>query len=208
MKGLLLKDFYMTVKYCRMTLLISALFLTLSFFSETSLFFLFYPCMVCGLIPTTLLAYDERSRWLQYSMTMPYTQTQIVSSKYLIGLMAQTLMLLVIAVVQAIKMSTGSGFVLGDYLVTLMMVMVLSLLSSSISLPFIFKLGVEKGRLAYYVMVGVVCGLGAAATALLNGETQQPVALGSVLPVLCLFAAGIYALSWYLSIVFFKKREL
>ena len=207
MKGLLLKDFYMMIKYCRITLAVSVMFLVLAFFND-NLFILFYPSMICGLIPTTLLAYDERSRWLQYSMTMPYTQTQIVSSKYLIGLISQSLMLLVITAVQAIKMSMSGGFMLREYLTMLMLVAVLSLFSSSVSLPFIFKLGVEKGRIAYYVMVGVACGLGGGVSVLLGKDTLQPVAFDAVLPVLLLIAAGIYALSWYLSVVFFKKREV
>lgn len=207
MKGLLLKDFYMTIKYCRMTLLVSVLFLILAFFND-SLFILFYPGMICGLIPTTLLAYDERSRWLQYSMTMPYTKTQIVSSKYLIGLIGQILMLLVIAAVQAVKMRMSGSFMLREYLITLMLIAILSLFSSSVSLPFIFKLGVEKGRITYYVMVGVVCGLGGGASVVLGKEVPQHMALDSVLPVICLIAAGIYALSWYLSVVFFQKREI
>ncbi|MBQ1233066.1 MAG: ABC-2 transporter permease [Clostridia bacterium] len=207
MKGLLLKDFYMTIKYCRMTLVVSVLFLILAFFND-SLFILFYPGMICGLIPTTLLAYDERSRWLQYSMTMPYTKTQIVSSKYLIGLTGQILMLLVIAAVQAVKMRMSGSFMLREYLITLMLIAILSLFSSSVSLPFIFKLGVEKGRITYYVMVGVVCGLGGGASVVLGKEIPQHMALDSVLPVLLLIVAGIYALSWYLSVVFFKKREI
>ena len=207
MKGLLLKDFYMMIKYCRITLAVSVMFLVLAFFND-NLFILFYPSMICGLIPTTLLAYDERSRWLQYSMTMPYTQTQIVSSKYLIGLISQSLMLLVITAVQAIKMSMSGGFMLREYLTMLMLVAVLSLFSSSVSLPFIFKLGVEKGRIAYYVMVGVACGLGGGVSVLLGKDTLQPVAFDAVLPVLLLIAAGIDALSWYLSVVFFKKREV
>ena len=207
MKGLLLKDFYMMIKYCRINLAVSVMFLVLAFFND-NLFILFYPSMICGLIPTTLLAYDERSRWLQYSMTMPYTQTQIVSSKYLIGLISQSLMLLVIAAVQAIKMSMSGGFMLREYLTMLMLVAVLSLFSSSVSLPFIFKLGVEKGRIVYYVMVGVACGLGGGVSVLLGKDTLQPVAFDAVLPVLLLIVAGIYALSWYLSVVFFKKREL
>lgn len=207
MKGLILKDFYMMIKYCRITLAVSVMFLVLAFFND-NLFILFYPSMICGLIPTTLLAYDERSRWLQYSMTMPYTKTQIVSSKYLIGLISQSLMLLVIAAVQAIKMSMSGGFMLREYLTMLMLVAVLSLFSSSVSLPFIFKMGVEKGRIAYYVMVGVVCALSAGTSVLLSNETPQPVALDGVLPVLLLIVSGIYALSWYLSVVFFKKREL
>ena len=66
----------------------------------------------------------------------------------------------------------------------------------------------KKGRITYYVMVGVVCGLGGGASVVLGKEIPQHMVLDSVLPVICLIAAGIYALSWYLSVVFFKKREL
>ena len=209
MKGLLLKDLYMAVKYCRMPLLLAAVFMAVSFFSDTNLYFLFYPCMVCGMIPVTLLGYDENSRWLQYSRTMPYTSAQIVSAKYLMGLFAQLAMLLVTAVVQAIRMGMSGSFVFGEYLVLLMMLAVLSLISSSISLPFIFKLGVQKGRLAYFFMVGVATAASVSAGVLFGEKLPEVAPVASmILPVVCLIGIGIYALSWYLSIVFFKKREL
>ena len=66
----------------------------------------------------------------------------------------------------------------------------------------------EKGRITYYVMVGVVCGLGGGASVVLGKEISQHMALDSVLLVLLLIVAGIYALSWYLSVVFFQKREI
>ncbi len=209
MKGLLLKDLYMAAKYCRLPLLLAAVFMVVSYFSDTNLFFLFYPCMVCGMIPITLLGYDENSKWLQYSRTMPYTSAQIVSAKYLIGLFAQLAMLLLTAIVQAVRMSVGGGFVLGEYLVLLMTLTVLSLVSSSISLPFMFKLGVQKGRLAYFVMVGLATAASVSAGTILGEQMPEvaPVA-GMILPVFCLVGIGIYALSWYLSIVFFKKRGL
>ena len=209
MKGLLLKDLYMAARYCRMPILLAAVFLVVSYFSDTNLFFLFYPCLVCGMIPITLLGYDENSKWLQYSRTMPYTCAQIVSAKYLIGLFAQLLMLLLTAIVQAVRMIKSGSFVLGEYLVLLMTLAVLSLVSSSISLPFMFKLGVQKGRLAYFVMVGLATAASVAASSIMGERLPEvaPVA-GMVLPVFCLVGIGVYALSWYLSIVFFKKREL
>lgn len=209
MKGLLLKDLYMAARYCRMPILLAAVFLVVSYFSDTNLFFLFYPCLVCGMIPVTLLGYDENSKWLQYSRTMPYTSAQIVSAKYLIGVFAQLLMLLLTAIVQAVRMTVSGSFVLGEYLVLLMTLAVLSLVSSSISLPFMFKLGVQKGRLAYFVMVGFAAAATVAASSIMGERLPEvaPVA-GMVLPVFCLVGIGVYALSWYLSIVFFKKREL
>ena len=209
MKGLLLKDLYMAAKYCRMSLLLAAVFMVVSYFSDTNLYFLFYPCMVCGMIPITLLGYDEGSKWLQYSRTMPYTSAQIVSAKYLIGLFAQLLMLLITAAVQALRMIVGGSFVLGEYLVLLMMLTVLSLVSSSISLPFMFKMGVQKGRLAYFVMIGLVTAASVAAGVIVGEQLTEIAPLaGMILPVFCLGGIGIYAFSWYLSIIFFKKREL
>jgi len=100
MKGLLLKEWYMMKKYCKAYLLSSVVFIAVSLFSSDSLFFVFYPCLLCGMIPVYLLAYDERSRWMQYSGTLPYTKAQIVCGKYLIGLLAQLVSFVATAVAQ------------------------------------------------------------------------------------------------------------
>ncbi|MBR6708642.1 MAG: ABC-2 transporter permease [Clostridia bacterium] len=208
MKGLLLKDLYMVKKYCRAYLLITAVFIAVSFVSSENLFFVFYPCLLCGMIPVNLLGYDERSRWLQYSETMPYTRGQIVSGKYLIGLGAQVTVLLITGIAQAIRMSVSGTFLIGEYLVLMMLLLIMSLLASSVTLPFMFKLGVEKGRMAYYIMIGIVCAGSIVSSNLLSGWTREELELNSILPIICLVGIGIYALSWYLSIVFYKKREL
>ena len=104
MKGLILKDLYMMKAYCKAYLLIAAVFIAVSFFGDSNLLFIFYPCMLCGVIPVNLLGYDERSRWMQYSESMPYTKAQIVSCKYLIGLGTQIIMMTVTGIAQAIRM--------------------------------------------------------------------------------------------------------
>ena len=71
-----------------------------------------------------------------------------------------------------------------------------------------FKLGVEKGRMAYYITIGIVCGGSVVVSRMLTGKTSAQIELNSTLFLLALIGVGIYALSWYLSIVFFKKREL
>ena len=208
MKGLLLKDWYMMRKYCRAYLFLVIIFIAVSFVGDTNLFFIFYPCMLCGMIPVNLLGYDERSRWQQYSETMPYTKSQIVSGKYMIGLCTQIIMILVVGIAQAIRMGIGGTLILREYLVLMMLLLIMSLLASSITLPFMFKLGVEKGRMAYYFMIGVVCGGSIISSKLISGRIQSEIKLNGILPIICLVGIGIYVLSWYLSIVFYKKREL
>ena len=79
---------------------------------------------------------------------------------------------------------------------------------SSFSLPFIFKLGVEKGRIAYYAMVGFICAASAASALVFKGQQQAALQQNVLLAVSPLAAIGIYLLSWHLSIVFYKKREI
>ena len=208
MKGLLLKDWYMMKKYCRAYLLIAVVFIAVSLFSNDNMFFVFYPCLLCGMIPVNLLGYDERSRWMQYSGTLPYTKTQIVSGKYLIGLLSQITILVATGVAQAAKMLIAHNFELGDFAVLMLLMLIVSTLTSSICLPFVFKLGVEKGRTAYYVMIGFVCGASVLASSILRGQLVSEIQPNLILGLVAVVGIGVYILSWYLSVVFFKKREI
>lgn len=208
MKGLLLKDWYMMRKYCRYHLILVIGFSVLSLMDTENMFFVFYPCLICGIIPVNLIAYDERSRWMQYSGTLPYTRAQIVSVKYLIGLFVQAAVLTVTGMVQSIRMAVNGTFVPNDLFFRMLLILIVAVFTSSITLPFIFKLGVEKGRTAYYMMIGFFC----AASIVLSNLFKAPIPteLHPNLLLILLAAAGVgmYALSWYLSIVFYRRREL
>ena len=208
MKGLLLKDRYMMNKYCRAYLVIAIVFIAVSLVSNDNMFFIFYPCLLCGMIPVNLLAYDERSRWLQYSCTLPYSREQFVSAKYLIGLLAQVAMLIVTGIAQAIKMSVTGNFIIGNFIVLILSMLIISTFTSSIALPFIFKMGVEKGRIAYFVMIGFVCSASFLASNLFKGQFESKIQPKSPFAVLAVVGIGVYIFSWFLSVRFFKKREI
>lgn len=207
MKGLLLKDVYMMAKYCRAYVLITVVFLFVSVMGDNFFFFLFYPCLLAGMIPVTLLGYDERSRWTQYCGTLPYTKAQVVSGKYLIGLLAQLAVIALSALAQALRMHIHGTFGIRSYLVLIALLLASSCFASSVSLPFMFRFGVEKGRIAYYVMIGAVCA-GSVIASGLPGRVGTMEAPAGTLPVLFLAALAVYALSWVLSVVFYQKREV
>jgi len=189
MKGLLLKDWYMMKKYCRSYIFIATAFIALALFSNDNMFLIFYPCLLCGMIPVNLLGYDERSRWMQYSGTLPYTKTQIVSAKYLIGLLTQAALLIVTGISQGLKMTAAGNFVFGEFVVLMLLMLVVATLTSSVSLPFIFKLGVERGRTAYYVMIGFVCGASVLASSYFRGQLVAEIKPNLLLAILAV--AGI-----------------
>ena len=210
MKGLLLKDFYMAAKYCRTYLLIGIVFIAVSFAGPESqnMFFVFYPCLLCGMIPVNLLAYDERSRWLEYSGTLPYTKAQIVSGKYLVGIIVQGAMLIAVGIAQGVRMHLAGTFGWGEFALFIGSIYVMAAVTSSISLPFMFRWGVEKGRIAYYCMIGFVCAAGYLGSVFFAQGSAQTVSGRVLLVLFFLVGTGIYAASWLASIALYQKREV
>lgn len=210
MKGLLLKDFYMTAKYCRAYLLIGIVFIAVSFAGPESqnMFFVFYPCLLCGMIPVNLLAYDERSRWLEYSGTLPYTKAQIVSGKYLVGIIVQGAMLIAVGIAQGVRMHLAGTFGWGEFALFMGSIYAMAAVTSSISLPFMFRWGVEKGRIAYYCMIGFVCAAGYLGSVFFAQGSAQTVSGRVMLALFLLVGTIIYAASWLASIALYQKREV
>lgn len=208
MKGLLIKEWFLIKKYCRAYLLITVVFLALSCVSDYNLFIVLYPCLLCVMIPITLQSYDERNGWTRYSGTLPYTKGQLVSCKYLTGLLTMLAILLATGIIQTVKMAAGGTFNSERLLVILFAMSILMFFSVSLCLPFIFKFGTEKGRIVYFVIVGLFC---AGAVIVSNLFTENPIIkidLNTLLLCLFLVGCGLYAMSWALSITFYKKREI
>ncbi len=73
MKGLLLKDWYMMKQYCRTYPVIAVAFMALSLVDSDNLFCILSMSALWD-DSVILLGYEERSGWVQYSGTMPYTK--------------------------------------------------------------------------------------------------------------------------------------
>lgn len=207
MKGLLQKDIYMTAKYFRAAWVMVPVFLFLMIFGEGNLFFMFYPIMIFGMLPVSLLSYDVHFKWEQYSGTLPYTRAQLVSAKYLMGLIFSGGVLLVCLVVLALRQIQGGGFDLDAFLAAGLLCFVLGVAAPAFLLPLAFKFGPEKGRLLFIVLIASLCGAG---VALGQADFLSGLAIGNTV-VVALAAAGVtlalYLLSWRLSIHFYQKKE-
>ena len=204
MKGLFLKDLYMIWKYCRMLLLLVVCFTIggAAVGSNMQLFFILYPVIVGAILPVTLISYDERFHWDRTCGTLPLKRSTIVTEKYLLTLcLACGLILLSLAVQAAVLLPRGR---LADFLSLIPMELAVGLLTPSLMLPVIFRLGVEKGRLAYFVAVGVVVAVGVGVGREL--DPAAPVSVPLALPIAGSFL--LFGLSWLLSIRLYEKREL
>lgn len=204
MKGLIRKDFYLLWSYCRLIPLFLLAFIVFSTFSSDgqSPFFNYYPCILSSTLPVNLLAYDDAERWLTYCDTLPVTRRQYVSGKYIMSLLCDGTVFLLSAIAAVIRLSRSGAFYPADLFNQLAVLATISLLSSALVMPPIFKFGAQKGRIVFIGVIGIFCGL----TAILDTPDLSGLSLPiGLLPIL---ATVIFAASWLLSIRLYKKREI
>jgi len=214
MKALLRKDLYQLRAYCKSYLLVFGVFMAVSLMDDGKLFYCAYATILCGAISVSLLGYDERSKWSTYAETLPVTRAQMVSAKYLIGLLCNGAILAMLAIGLLLQKRYGPSlrlFLLG-------LTFCLGLVSGGFCLPFIYRFGIEKGRVSYYFAVGIFCAisfipmnrLGLSTADVPMGGSWDAVADWSLpgIGTACLVCAVLYAVSWLLSIRIYQKREI
>ena len=182
MKALIIKDTYVIWRQMKYFLILILIFSALpSGFNNA------FAVIYTSMLPYTALAYDERSKWDQLAAMMPYSTRDAVLSKYVFGWLCIGGAAVLSGLLQmALSLVVDRVFLPG--------VMVLSVLGAvcilAISLPLMFRMGVEKGRLAMFLVIFLVCGAAGAiahiAESVGSGTVfafQGPV-LGVTLPVL------------------------
>ena len=161
MKGLLLKDAYQIWHYAKGVIVAAVVMMGAGVVTimNGANFFIVYAGFFLGMMPMTLLAYDQASKFSEYSGVLPVTKEQLVGSKYLIGLGAMALSeLLSMAALAAAQLLWGTVTV-QITVATLLQVAMLTLLGNMILLPLTYRFGYEKARYVYYLCIGVLASL-------------------------------------------------
>ena len=224
MRGLLLKDWYMMMKCCRAYILLFVVYAVAAMFGGGSnIYWVFYVAMFLGMIPMTIYAYDERDDWAVYSLTHPHTRTRIASSKYVLSLCITAVGVALVAAVGAVGIVRTGTFVPETYVFMLALAAAAFTVPSSLTMPFMFALGAERGRIAYIVIVGAAVavfstfslthGMTAEYAAPVGGDTAQALPFNSsvgfgVSGVILAVAAALFVLSWLLSVALYNRRNL
>lgn len=205
MKALIRKDAYVLWKQLKYFLLM-VLVLSCIPGAYNSIFIVLYAAM----LPYTALAYDERSKWDQLARTMPFSDWDIVLSKYVLGWIL-TLISLVAAVILHLVLfpllgrTPAPGSLLPSFFMALCIL--------AVSLPPLFRFGVEKARLSMFLVISLICGgtgalvslfdTGVAGDAILVGGRSLTALLGIALPVT---AIALTAISIPLAVKCYRKH--
>ena len=212
MKGLIIKDLYELIKQCRFVVLLCLVYMIIAIMGESSTFFLAFAIVFISMLPITLMAYDEKSKWDSYSITMPYTRKEMVLSKYilsLIGILSMSILYLLLRGTTLLFID-GSLSKLPGMMTSMLPMILVAILFSSINFPIIFKFGAEKGRLAMIILCALVGGIFGASAASAEEGGDFFVSIFSSIPniVYPIAAVILLIISFWISVNFYEKREL
>lgn len=190
MKALLLKDFYVLWRQLRYFLVLLVVFSAVPG-SYTSTFVVVYAAMM----PYTVMAYDERSRWDRLAAMLPYSTWEIVLGKYVFGwlcTLATAVLSLGLQSAAAAVWTSAPG--VPDLRVTALAACT-ALCVMALTLPMMFRYGVEKGRMVIFLIIFLVC----SSAGVLSSLTEAADHSGLLFPVLV--TAGLPAAAVVLTAV-------
>lgn len=208
MKGLIVKEL---IEFKKRWIITVIIFLIVSIYSVTVAF------PVC-IIMTPLFSvvvfgsftHDEQSKWLQYSIAMPYGRTRFVSSKYLAQLLALLFSLVVITLLWVVSSIKNGNFNTELFGVILWAACVAGLIYPMMLIPVSMAFSSNASRLFFIIVNGVIGGLSGATIAdesFLNTFSTSKITSITPLVILAIIAA-MYLLSWGISIKIYEKRDL
>ena len=155
MKGLLLKDYFTLLKQLRFYLIFLLIFTIIPNMNLSSIAIVY-----ASMLPITVIAYDERSKWDQLAAMMPYSKRELVFSKYLLGYIGVAIFSVITLVLQVTVGLIGKSGFSAEQAMTILVTAAAALILLAINLPFMFWLGVERGSVVFMIIIGVTVFLG------------------------------------------------
>lgn len=203
MKGLLRKDFYTILRQLKLYLVLVAAFACVPGGSMMA-----FAVIYAAMLPFTALAYDERVGWDMLAATMPLSRRQLVGSKYVLGCIACGGVLLLSVLAEGVYALLGMGEGFREGVESLLAIAFLGPLMMSLTLPLMYRFGVEKGRLVFFgaVMLFMVLG-GLLLSAMPEGSLDAEAGAGTFLLAAYGGTAVIGIISLHLSERFYSVKR-
>ena len=206
MKGLFYKDILMLTRSFRAYLAMTLFFIILATIRPDNSFWAVYGTFFFVTLVSSLMAVDEQSRWLSYCDILPLKRRDIINERYLLSLILTAVLVVLFLILSLIFRHADMPTVL----VTAGMMVALSLLAISVSMPINVKFGTAKGQMVRMtvIVVMVACGMfiinyAGPITAILLQVKASVLLFG-----IAAFIILIFALSWLLSIRIYEKKNL
>lgn len=149
MLGLIKKDLLMVKSNLKLVIIIFAVLFIMSLQKEFDMSFI--PPFIVAMLFMSTFSYDEYNKWDAYAVTLPNGRKSVVAAKYL-----ATIILIAISIIITIILNIVVGLVNNNINYESMLSTMAGcffgiVLIVSIIYPFIFKYGIEKGRIGLFI---------------------------------------------------------
>ena len=158
--------------------------------------------VLAAMLPITAMAYDDKAKWDKYAMTMPVSRKDLVLSKYFLG---GGFILIAFGLNVAFNLVVGI-MAMEDIIPIALMLLGAGLFFMAVTLPLMFKFGVEKGRTAMFILIATPTVL-VLLMSKLNIQMPSEAFLEMLPLILIVIAVLSLVLSTVLSISIYEKKE-
>ncbi|MEG0107315.1 MAG: ABC-2 transporter permease [Lachnospiraceae bacterium] len=189
MKGLLLKDFLVITKQLKIFLLVIPIMALIGGTSMSAL-----AILLGAVLPMTAIAYDERSKWIELAVMMPYSKKELVINKYLLGYSCMFGAAVLVVLGQFIVKTITKEY-MGESIQMLIFAIIGGLIFIAVNTPILFKYGSEKGRFVFIIAMALI----GASGSILKGIGAD--ALGKIPNISPIFFLGLAVVMNMISIV-------
>lgn len=213
MKGLFVKDLYMSWKYFKSIAVLSVIFIVAAIAVREhgdSVMPLSLICVLWSMIPVSLYSYDEREKGTLLTAAFPTSRAKYISEKYIFGLICNLVSLAVALTASYFNMNGKE-----DFLLMSAMSIYFSFLIPSVVMPFMVRFGSDLGRTLGGILTG---GISSVFIGVYVGifqtidETSETILsnldITAIFYIVDILTLLIYALSWLLSIYLYNRKEL
>lgn len=151
MKGLLIKDGRLMITQGKMLLGIGVFMIICSFLQGDSFpqFAASYSIIMMTIFTISTVSYDEYDNGIKYLLVLPVERRTYVREKYLFGILMSCTIWCICSLLGIASAVVKNADGLGEYLISSLSVVLISVLLLGIFLPVVFYFGAEKGRGIY-----------------------------------------------------------
>lgn len=160
MKGLIIKDLLNLRRYLKTLLLFLIWYGFLSYRNGDSGLLMTIVALFITMMVITSMTEDESTKWDRLALAMPISRKTMVKSKYLL-----LILLLIVGVIPATGLAFIIMYIKGTLNISRLWItsygaFAIALIFVAVSIPLIYKYGVEKTRLLVFIIVAIPLTIG------------------------------------------------
>lgn len=157
MLGLIKKDLLMIKQNLKIFVLVFIIFLGMTIINESDMTFIL-PFMAV-MISISTFSYDNYNKWDAYAVTLPNGRKNVVRAKYISTIVLVMISFIISLISLFIMNKCGINIDLDSSISELIGCLFAIFLIMIIMFPIMYKFGVEKGRIALFIIAFGVSGL-------------------------------------------------